>query len=39
VVIPDGQPCGSKNSSAGTCDVYASCINGVCSLGEGTACP
>jgi hypothetical protein len=39
VVIPDGRPCGSKNSSAETCDVFASCVNGICSLGESVACP
>jgi hypothetical protein len=37
VVIPDGQPCGAQ-TTAETCDAFATCVNGVCSL-QGALCP
>jgi hypothetical protein len=39
VVIPDGQPCRAQNSPAMTCDAFASCVDGVCSMAHGVACP
>ena len=39
VVIPDGQPCGPTNPSGETCDAFASCVNGICSLGGSVTCP
>jgi hypothetical protein len=39
VVIADGQPCSSQNPTGGTCDAFASCVNGVCSLAQSAACP
>jgi len=38
-VIPDGQPCSAQNPAAATCDAFASCVDGICSLGAGSNCP
>jgi hypothetical protein len=39
LVISDGQPCSPQLLAAATCDAFASCRNGICSLGEGANCP
>jgi hypothetical protein len=35
-IVPDGQPCPTSDTQ--TCDVEASCLNGVCAIPGGTVC-